>query len=513
MRKLLPDSVAGRTLLVLLAGIALSLLTATAMYFSEASEALSFLDDRRVAERIAAISRLIEKTRPDERELALAAVSSPNLKVALAGSGTVPDGGSGSLRSRILAQAVMLQLGNARVRAVRVSYTDASGAGQRSTKPPGMPGMGMPAGEMRRRMERMMGNGAEMRRRMERMMGNGAEMRRRMERMMGNGAEMRRHLARMTVNRPQTGKINASVQLSDRSWLNFSVLLRTPQPFLSSRFILSLSAMLLAIAGLSVWAVRRSTAPLARFARAAERFGVDVKAPRLPETGPREVRLGARAFNRMQGRIRRFVEDRTQTVAAIAHDLGTPITRLRLRAEFVEDETQRKKMLADLQEMENMIAATLSFARDDAASEPRRNTDLVSLLQSACDGVADAGHEVEFEGEGHPPYDCRPVALSRAFTNLIENAAKYGTRARLSLSEETSAVRVRIDDDGPGIPKGSRKDVFKPFRRLEGSRNRDTGGTGLGLTVARSIVRAHGGDITLHDRPGGGLRVEVTLPR
>ena len=488
MRKFLPDSVAGRTLLVLLAGIAFSLLTATAMYFSEAREALSFLDDRRVAERIAAITRLIERTRPDERELALVAVSSAKLKVALAGSGTVPDGGSGSLRSRILAQAVMLQLANARVRAVRVSYTDAGGAGQRATKPPGMtgmPGMGMPGGEMRRRMERMM----------------------------GNSAEMRRHLARMTANPPQTGRIAASVQLSDRSWLNFSVLLQTPQPFLSSRFILSLSAMLLAIAGLSAWAVRRSTAPLARFARAAERFGVDVKAPQLSEAGPREVRQGARAFNQMQGRIRRFGEDRTQSIAAIAHDLGTPITRLRLRAEFVEDETQRKKMLADLQEMENMISATLSFARDDAASEPRRKTDLVSLLQSACDGVGDAGYAVEFEPAGRLPYDCRPMALSRAFTNLIENAGKYGSRAHVSLSEETAAIRLRIADDGPGIPQESREDVFKPFHRLEGSRSRDTGGTGLGLTVARSIIRAHGGDITLHDRPGGGLLVEVILPR
>lgn len=482
MRKFLPDSMAGRTLLILLAGITLSLLTATAMYFSEAREALTFLDDRRVAERIAAITRLIEKTRPGARQLALAAVSSPNLKVALGSSGTVPGGGSGSLRSRVLARAVMLQLGDARLRAVRVSYSDAGGGGQRSS---GLPAMGLPDGEMGRQMERMM----------------------------GGGAAMRRHMARMTANPPRTGKIDASIQLSDRSWLNFSVFLRTPRPFLSSRFILSLSVMLLAIAGLSVWAVRRSTAPLARFARAAERFGVDVKAPNLSEAGPREVRQGARAFNRMQGRIRRFVEDRTQSIAAIAHDLGTPITRLRLRAEFVEDETQRGKMLADLQEMETMIAATLSFARDDAASEPRRNTDLVSLLQSVCDGVGDAGHAVEFEPAGRLPYDCRPAALSRAFTNLIENAGKYGARARVSLSEESGAIHLRIADDGPGIPEQSREDVFKPFHRLEGSRNRDTGGTGLGLTVARSIVRAHGGDITLHDRPGGGLLVEVILPR
>ncbi len=494
MSRFLPDSIAGRTLVVLLAGIALSLFAATAMYFSEARDALSFLDNRLVAERIASITRLIEKTRPAERRLALAAVSSPNILVSLARNGAVPDGDAGSFQARALAQAVMLQLGEARVRAVRVRYRDAGNGGRRTVGP-----SGMQSGEMSRRMARMMGGSAEVRRRMERMMGNSGGMRRQIERMVGNP--------------PQTGKIEASVQLSDRSWLNFSVLLRTPQPFLSSRFILSLSAMLLAITGLSVWAVQRSTAPLARFARAAERFGVDVKAPRLSEAGPREVRQGARAFNQMQGRIRRFVEDRTQSVAAIAHDLGTPITRLRLRAEFVEDETQREKILADLQDMENMIAATLSFARDDAASEPRRNTDLVSLLQSVCDGVGDAGHTVAFEGEGRIPYDCRPVALSRAFTNLIENAGKYGARAQVSLSEEAGVIRVRIDDEGPGIPEESREDVFQPFRRLERSRNRDTGGTGLGLTVARSIVRAHGGDITLHDRPGGGLRVEVTLPR
>jgi len=320
-------------------------------------------------------------------------------------------------------------------------------------------------------------------------------------------------MRRMMGLADRSGIIKASVRLADNSWLNFSAPLLLPRPFSSLRFVLSLSIMLLAIVGLSIWAVRLSVGPLTGFAQAAERLGVDVNAPPLSETGPREVRRAAHAFNEMQHRIRRFVEDRTQMVAAIAHDLGTPITRLRLRAEYVEDEKQQRKMLADLDEMERMMAATLSFARDDAATEPSQTFDLVSLLHSVCDGVIDAGHEVEFRAHGRLPYDCRPVALSRAFANLVENAVKFGARARVSVVAEPTSIRVQIDDDGPGIPDSFHEEVFKPFRRLEPSRSRETGGTGLGLTVARTVIRAHGGDITLETRPEGGLRVAVILPR
>jgi len=163
--------------------------------------------------------------------------------------------------------------------------------------------------------------------------------------------------------------------------------------------------------------------------------------------------------------------------------------------------------------MERMIASTLGFARDDAASEPRETVDLVTLLQSICDDMADAGQPVELQAEGRLPYACRRVALRRAFANLIENAVKYGQRARISLEASDDKIMIWIDDDGPGIPDHWLEEAFKPFRRLEGSRSRDTGGTGLGLTVARSIVRAHGGDIALSNRAEGGLRVAVTLPR
>lgn len=305
-----------------------------------------------------------------------------------------------------------------------------------------------------------------------------------------------------------------SLRLPDMSWLNFAAPVESPEPFWSLRFVLSMVVMLLAVGILSALVVRHLTRPLATFARAAQRLGVDVKSPPLPQSGPAEVRQATQAFNEMQNRIRRFVEDRTQMVAAISHDLGTPITRLRLRAEFIEDEEQRKKMLADLEDMERMVSSTLSFARDEAAGEPRAPVDLRTLLQRVCDDMEDAGHTVSLDvGDNAVAYGCQPVALRRALTNLVDNAIKYGRQTRVSLDGTTDTVLIRIDDDGPGIPEELREEIFKPFQRLETSRSRETGGTGLGLTVARTIIRAHGGDVTLVNRSEGGLRVEVRLPR
>jgi signal transduction histidine kinase len=262
---------------------------------------------------------------------------------------------------------------------------------------------------------------------------------------------------------------------------------------------------------LSVWALRRLTAPYAMIASAAERFGRDINASPLPESGPREVRAAAHAFNLMQARLRRFFSDRDQLVAAISHDLRTPATRLRLRAEFVEDPEVRLRMLADLNEIETMTSSVLAFASDSAQPEPRESLDLVSLLESLCDDVPGVSLEL-------PPdtprfaYAAQPVGLRRCISNVIDNAVKYGRHARVSLKIDTTVVRIVVDDDGPGIPLEAVDMVFQPFRRLDASRNRDTGGTGLGLTIARSVARAHGGDVTLTNRPEGGLRAEIVLP-
>ncbi len=310
--------------------------------------------------------------------------------------------------------------------------------------------------------------------------------------------------------------IAVSLRLAEGGWLNFELRPPRPRPWHSHSFLVAFAAMSLAAALLTLWAVRRLTRPVTDLAAAAERLGRDVNAPPLPETGPREVATAARAFNTMAGNIRRFVGDRTQMIAAIGHDLRTPITRLRLRAEFLEDERQRERMLADLAEMEAMISATLAFARDDAAAEPAVPLDLAALARTVLDEAADARPEfserVTYAGPEHLVLPARPVALKRALANLVGNALSYGGAARVELERGPGRVLLRVEDDGPGIPEGELESVFQPFRRLEASRNRETGGTGLGLTIARSILRAHGGEVRLINRKGGGLAAVATLP-
>jgi signal transduction histidine kinase len=311
----------------------------------------------------------------------------------------------------------------------------------------------------------------------------------------------------------------ASLRLPSGEWLNLRIHLPPPRPWHSETFLIAFAAMTLAAGLLILWAVRRLTRPVRALAEAAERLGRDVNAPPLPEAGPSEVATAAHAFNTMAARIRRFVGDRTQMLAAIGHDLRTPITRLRLRAEFMDDDEQRRKMLADLDEMEAMVAATLAFARDDAAAEPTVAVDIAALcrtvLDEAADGHPDLAEAIAYQGPERLVAQVRPVAMKRAIANLVGNALAYGSAARLTLAPPEAParlLRLAIEDDGPGIPLAELESVFQPFRRLETSRNRETGGTGLGLPIARNIFRAHGGDVVLRNRPGGGLVALATLP-
>ncbi|UFN47078.1 HAMP domain-containing protein [Roseomonas sp. OT10] len=314
------------------------------------------------------------------------------------------------------------------------------------------------------------------------------------------------------------GSLVVSLQLPDGTdWLNLRLSLPPTRPWHSETFLIAFLLMTVAASVLILWATRRLTRPVRDLARAADALGRDVNAPPMPEDGPAEVATAARAFNTMAERIRRFVGDRTQMLAAIGHDLRTPITRLRLRAEFLDDDEQRKRMLADLDEMEAMVNATLAFARDDAASEPSVPLDLAALCRTVLDEAVDAHPEeadaIAYAGPERLTLRGRPIALKRAVANLVQNALKYGGAARVLLqSPQGGVVRLMVEDDGPGVPEESQEAVFQPFRRLETSRNRETGGTGLGLPIARNILRAHGGDVTLANRPDGGLRALVTLP-
>jgi signal transduction histidine kinase len=307
--------------------------------------------------------------------------------------------------------------------------------------------------------------------------------------------------------------LQVAVPLPDGQWLSFATALPESGSTFSRQFLLSMGIMAIVILAVSVWAVRRVTAPLAAVSVAAERLGNDLNAPPMPETGTIETRQAAYAFNTMQARLRSLIENRTRMLAAISHDLRTPLTLLRLRAENVENLQERDKMLGTIAEMDSMVGETLQFARDEATTEPRRPTDIAALVQSIVDDMADAALPIKML-PAHPiVYVCRPDALKRAFRNLLDNAVKYGKAATVTVQTGPKTIEIVIDDEGLGIPEKELSRVFDPFYRLEKSRSRDTGGVGLGLAIARSIVQAHRGEIVLSNRPTAGLRARIVLPR
>ena len=281
---------------------------------------------------------------------------------------------------------------------------------------------------------------------------------------------------------------------------------------LTPEFAAYIGALLLVGILGSMGAIALTTRPLRRLSLAADSFGTDVNASPIPEEGPREVRHAASAFNRMQRRLRHLIADRTRMLAAISHDLRTPLTRLRLRAEMMEEGDDRAKMLGDLDEMDHMIGATLAFAREDSAAEPTAVIDLEELLRRIAADAADAQLPILFAPSGPILARVRPRALKRALVNIAENAARYGGGGTMTLRRDGEEIVVAVVDHGPGIPEQERENVLRPFYRGEASRSRDTGGTGLGLAIANDIVRAHGGRVVLLETPGGGLTVEVRLP-
>lgn len=275
--------------------------------------------------------------------------------------------------------------------------------------------------------------------------------------------------------------------------------------------IASTSVMAVGIVVVSVLLVRWMTGPLRRLAQTADQIGRGRTVP-VPHDGPEEVRRLAQALDAMQTRITRLVDDRTQALAAVSHDLRTPITRMRLRAGFLDDSDTQARMEADLDEMEDMISATLAYLQGETDSEARQLTDVGVLLSTLCDAAADAGGLVAFEGPAHLDVLCQPVALRRAVSNLIGNAVSYGGIARVTLATGENELRITIDDDGPGIEPDELERVFQPFYRLEASRNRRTGGVGLGLTISRRAILDQQGTLTIENRPDGGLRAVICLP-
>ncbi len=306
--------------------------------------------------------------------------------------------------------------------------------------------------------------------------------------------------------------VEGSVRLPDATFLNFSATLPgSPSRWRGHTTLISTTLMALGVVGVAALLMRGLTRPLRRLAIAADAIGhgPDVK---VVEAGPQEVRHVARAFNAMQGRIHRLVDDRTEALAAVSHDLRTPITRLRLRAGFLDDQEMQGAIDSDLDEMEAMIEATLAYMRGDFESEPRQVTDLAALLSTLVDQASDAGAAASFHGPNHVPILLHPSLIKRAFANLVNNAVTYGGCARVTLAALPTGVCVTIEDDGPGIPGVDLERVFQPFQRLDSARTKGSGGVGLGLAIARRAIEYEQGRVRLINRAEGGLRAEVLLP-
>jgi signal transduction histidine kinase len=285
-------------------------------------------------------------------------------------------------------------------------------------------------------------------------------------------------------------------------------------PFWGGPWVMTLLFAVTSVTVLGLWAARALAAPLSSFAKAAESFSLNGAAAPLSERGPEEVRAVARALNRMRERITALIDDRTKMLAAISHDLRTPITRLRLRSEFIEDEAQKSRMLADLDQMRSMLEAVLSFLQNDRRGEAMTLTDIASSLQLVADQFADMGHSITYAGPDHAMAVLRPDDLHRCITNIVENAVRFGkeTTIRLTMSDDDAAIE--IEDDGPGISDARKETMLQPFVRGDDARNMDeAAGFGLGLSIAKAIVLAHGGVLSLHDRRPHGLRVRINLPR
>ena len=315
----------------------------------------------------------------------------------------------------------------------------------------------------------------------------------------------------LSIQSSGEGQARVVTELSDGQLIAFHIALSEPRnlPYPAA---LMIAFMIVSTALLSIWAVLRLVSPLSRFAAAVDRFGTHGHEAALKEEGPAEIRQAAGAFNRMQQRILRLIEDRTRMLMAISHDLRTPLTRLRLRVEELAEEAPKHRMLEDIALMDGSIASAISYVREGGTAEVPEVADLPSLVETICDQFEDAGHPIVYDGPRHLAVRCLPMALERALTNLVDNAVKFGASATVRLDTSVADwVSIEIEDDGPGIPDTEKPLVLEPFYRTDAARQ-SAGGFGLGLAIALTVARHHGGTLTLHDRTPHGLRARLSIP-
>lgn len=311
---------------------------------------------------------------------------------------------------------------------------------------------------------------------------------------------------------PQLGRFafGLYLRLSSGEWLRLNGSAPEGVFALPWNLLFNLGLMLVVVVLLVAMAARSTVRPLTELARAAHGLSRDLRSPPVPETGPTEVRDAARAFNAMQKHIRSGIEVRERFLAAVSHDLKTPLTRMRLRTEMMTDAPLQAQLRTDVDDMLQLLDGTLDFLRGKVVDEPLQPVDLVALVESLVEDYQGLG-TVTLQAPDALQWPCRPKALKRALTNLIDNALKYGGNAHVVLSDAPHCVEVLVQDNGPGLLEEEMQKVFEPFYRVEHSRNRETGGAGLGLAIVRQIARSHGGDVELSNRAEGGLQVRLFL--
>ena len=462
-RSLLPQGLFGQTLAILLAGLIASHLVGFWIYSADREQAVRAAGGAVLAQRIVNATRLVQGAAPEARAVLAGALGDAGFRVTILPAPPSFEAPEETGIARALRELLARQTAPS-LPSPRVAVTAATGMVS-PTMGPGWRSGGM----------------------------------------MGHG------LSRAGLG--PVRDLRVAMPLPGGPWLFFETGLPDSGPDPSLQFLISMAVMATIILGASIIAVRRVTQPLAVLAAAAERIGRDVTTPPVEESGTTETRLAARAFNNMQQRVRHLLESRMQMLAAISHDLRTPLTLLRLRVENVTESEDRGRMLATIEEMDAMVGAMLRFARDETASEAMRRTDLAALVQSLADDMGDAGLPVSMAPAEPVILDCRPAALKRAVTNLVDNALTYGDAARVTMVTTPEAVEIHVEDDGPGIPAAEIARATEPFYRVERSRSRETGGVGLGLAITLAVVQSHGGTLMLSNLREGGLRATIILPR
>jgi len=462
--RLAPRSLFSRLVLVLLGGLVVAQLLSFGIHMHERGEALSQASGMQAAQRIADIVNLLDPLDSAERRRIVRVFSAPPLAISLDQPPlhTRDRDAEDSARSALFGAMLRRFLGEGRPAAVAVRA-------------------GQAAAPMARPMPGFMKPGP--------------------------------HAPWMHFESEPGLSFVAQVRLNDETLVTFDSRRPSQTAGWPYRLLLSLAVLLAAVIAVSLVAVRWATRPLNALADAADELGKNIDRAPIPEEGPLEVARAARAFNTMQARLARNIHERTATLAAMSHDLKTPVTRLRLRAELLDDGELKKKIAQDLEEMESMLHATLDFMRGVESSEQARPLDLMALLESLQADAEEVGGRVALQGSTSRPCIGRPQALKRCLGNLIDNALKYGKSATILVEDDSNRLVIRVQDQGPGIPAQELERVFEPFYRIEGSRSRDTGGTGLGLSIARNIAQLHGGTLSLRNIQNGGVEAVLTLPR